>query len=194
MYIYMMFYIIVIWPIHHYSVILLIIKSYSASVRNLSNHVNLVSYVFQFIATIVFLQEPVLKPSSSMRRNDNWRWIEGISDWEDWWHGFWIRKDAHRGLSHWEETSSSTIGTETRKGRWCWLELVGSTNSGVDRLTLSTFVAHNVMKEKTTANLMATLSGMYEKPWMNNNVHLTKKLNQFKDDRWYACCATPEWF
>lgn len=52
--IYMMFYIIVIWPIHHYSVILLIIKSYSASVRNLSNHVNLVSYVFQFIATIVF--------------------------------------------------------------------------------------------------------------------------------------------
>ena len=35
---------------------------------------------------------------------------------------------------------------------------------GVIKLTLSRFVAHNVVKEKTTADLMKALSGMYEKP------------------------------
>ena len=35
---------------------------------------------------------------------------------------------------------------------------------GVIRLTLSKFVAHNVVKEKTTADLMKALFGMYEKP------------------------------
>ena len=34
---------------------------------------------------------------------------------------------------------------------------------GVIRLTLSRSVAHNVIKEKTTADLMMALSGMYEK-------------------------------
>ena len=34
---------------------------------------------------------------------------------------------------------------------------------GVIKLTLSSFVAHNVVKEKTTADLMKALSGMYEK-------------------------------
>ena len=34
---------------------------------------------------------------------------------------------------------------------------------GVIRLTLSRSVAHNVVKEKTTANLIKALSGMYEK-------------------------------
>ena len=33
---------------------------------------------------------------------------------------------------------------------------------GVIRLTLSRSVAHNVVKEKTTADLMKALSGMYE--------------------------------
>ena len=47
---------------------------------------------------------------------------------------------------------------------------------GVIRLTLSRFVAHNVMKEKTMADLMKTLSGMYEKLSANNKVHLMKKL------------------
>ena len=32
------------------------------------------------------------------------------------------------------------------------------------------------MKEKTTTDLMKTLSGMYEKPSANNKVHLMKKL------------------
>ena len=47
---------------------------------------------------------------------------------------------------------------------------------GIIRLTLSRSVAHNVVKEKTTANLMEALSGMYEKPSTNNKVHLMKKL------------------
>ena len=51
---------------------------------------------------------------------------------------------------------------------------------GVIRLTLSRFVAHNVVKEKTTADLIKALSGMYEKPSANNKVHLMKKLFNLK--------------
>ncbi|WJZ96263.1 hypothetical protein VitviT2T_014964 [Vitis vinifera] len=47
---------------------------------------------------------------------------------------------------------------------------------GVIRLTLPRSVAHNVVKEKTTIDLMKALSGMYEKPSANNKVHLMKKL------------------
>ena len=36
------------------------------------------------------------------------------------------------------------------------------------------------MKEKTTADLMKALSGMYEKPVANNKVHLMKKLFNLK--------------
>ena len=51
---------------------------------------------------------------------------------------------------------------------------------GVIRLTLSRSVAHNVVKEKTTADLMKALSGMYKKPSANNKVHLMKKLFNLK--------------
>ena len=51
---------------------------------------------------------------------------------------------------------------------------------GVIRLTLSRSVAHNVVKEKTTANLMKALSSMYEKPSVNSKVHLMKKLFNLK--------------
>ena len=51
---------------------------------------------------------------------------------------------------------------------------------GVIMLTLSKSVAHNVVKEKTTTDLMKTLSGMYEKPSENNKVHLMKKLFNLK--------------
>ncbi|RVX00782.1 Retrovirus-related Pol polyprotein from transposon TNT 1-94 [Vitis vinifera] len=51
---------------------------------------------------------------------------------------------------------------------------------GVIRLTLSRSVAHNVVKEKTTADLMKALSGMYEKSFANNKVHLMKKLFNLK--------------
>ena len=40
---------------------------------------------------------------------------------------------------------------------------------------MSKSVAHNDVKEKTTAGLMAALSSMYEKPLANNKVHLMKK-------------------
>ncbi|RVW63523.1 Retrovirus-related Pol polyprotein from transposon TNT 1-94 [Vitis vinifera] len=51
---------------------------------------------------------------------------------------------------------------------------------GVIRLTLFGSVAHNVVKEKTTTDLMKALSGMYEKPSANNKVHLMKKLFNLK--------------
>ena len=51
---------------------------------------------------------------------------------------------------------------------------------GEIRLTLFRSVAHNIVKEKTTADLMKALSGMYEKPSANNKVHLMKKLFNLK--------------
>ena len=51
---------------------------------------------------------------------------------------------------------------------------------GVISLTLSRFVVHNVVKEKTTSDLMKVLSGMYEKLSTNNKVHLMKKLFNLK--------------
>ena len=50
----------------------------------------------------------------------------------------------------------------------------------VIKLTLSRSVAHNVVKEKTTTNLMKALSGMYENPSANNKVNLMKKLFNLK--------------
>ncbi|MFV0960681.1 hypothetical protein QML37_30010 [Klebsiella pneumoniae] len=41
---------------------------------------------------------------------------------------------------------------------------------GVIRLTLSRNVAFNIANEKTTADLMAALSNMYEQPSASNNV------------------------
>ena len=51
---------------------------------------------------------------------------------------------------------------------------------GVIRLTLSRSIAHNVVKEKTIADLMKALFGMYEKPSANNKVHMMKKLFNLK--------------
>ena len=53
----------------------------------------------------------------------------------------------------------------------------------VIRFTLSKSVAHNVVKEKTTTNLMKALSSMYEKPSANNKLHLMKKLFNLKRQR-----------
>ena len=47
---------------------------------------------------------------------------------------------------------------------------------GVIRLTMSRSIAHNVVKEKTTTNLMQALSGMYQKTSTNNKVHPIKKM------------------
>ena len=54
------------------------------------------------------------------------------------------------------------------------------TSTGVIKLTLSKSVAHNVVKEKTTTDLMKALSGMYKKSSANNKVHMTKKLFNLK--------------
>ena len=51
---------------------------------------------------------------------------------------------------------------------------------GVIRLTLSRSIAHNVVKEKTTMDLMKALSSMYEKPSANNRVYLMNKLFNLK--------------
>ena len=45
---------------------------------------------------------------------------------------------------------------------------------------MSRSVAHNVVKEKTTEDLMKALFGMYEKPLANNKMHLMKKLFNLK--------------
>jgi hypothetical protein len=50
----------------------------------------------------------------------------------------------------------------------------------VIRLSLSRSVIHNVVKEKTTAGLIAALSSIYEKPLANNKMHLMKKLFDLK--------------
>ena len=51
---------------------------------------------------------------------------------------------------------------------------------GVIRLTLTRSIAHKVMKEKTTVDLMKDLSNIYEKPLGNNKVHLMKKFFNLK--------------
>ena len=51
---------------------------------------------------------------------------------------------------------------------------------GVIRLTLPRSLAHNVVKEKTTADFMKALSSMYEKSSANTKVHLMKKLFNLK--------------
>uniref|UniRef100_A0A7N2LFB2 Integrase catalytic domain-containing protein n=1 Tax=Quercus lobata TaxID=97700 RepID=A0A7N2LFB2_QUELO len=53
---------------------------------------------------------------------------------------------------------------------------------GVFRLTLSRFVAHNVVKDKTTADLMKVLSGMYEKLSANNKINLSSIEIDFDDE------------
>ena len=51
---------------------------------------------------------------------------------------------------------------------------------GTIRLTLSSSVAFNILKEKTTAGLMAALSKMYEKPSASNKVYLMKRMFNMK--------------
>jgi len=63
--------------------------------------------------------------------------------------------------------------------QWQWA-LLDRQVLGVVQLTLSRLVEHNVVKEKTTTGLMATLSDMYQKPSSNNNVHIMKKLLSLK--------------
>ena len=45
---------------------------------------------------------------------------------------------------------------------------------------MSRLVVHNIVKEKTTVDLMKALSSIYEKPSANNKVYLIKKLFNLK--------------
>ena len=47
---------------------------------------------------------------------------------------------------------------------------------GLIRLTLSRNVAFNIVKEKTTSDLLKALSNMYEKPLAMNKVYLMRRL------------------
>ena len=51
---------------------------------------------------------------------------------------------------------------------------------GVIQLTLSRSIAHNVVKENITVDLMKALSRTYEKLSANNKVYLMKKLFNLK--------------
>ena len=72
------------------------------------------------------------------------------------------------------------LGTKPRSMKAKEWALLDRQVIGVIRLTMSRFVAHNVVKEKTTADLMKALSGTYEKPSANTKVHLMKKLFNLK--------------
>ncbi|PKU82536.1 Retrovirus-related Pol polyprotein from transposon TNT 1-94 [Dendrobium catenatum] len=51
---------------------------------------------------------------------------------------------------------------------------------GFIQLSLSSYVAFNIVNEKTTVNLMAALTKMYEKSSTSNKVFLMKKLFNMK--------------
>lgn len=85
-----------------------------------------------------------------------------------------LSTNADQRFSLWEQASPSFVKKEARKHRQCWLESVGSTGLGAIRLTLSRSIAYDVIKEITTTDLIVALSGMYEKPSTNNNMHLMK--------------------
>ncbi|RVX01092.1 Retrovirus-related Pol polyprotein from transposon TNT 1-94 [Vitis vinifera] len=72
------------------------------------------------------------------------------------------------------------LGTEPKSMKAEEWALLDRQVLGVIRLTLSGSIAHNVVKEKTTADLMKALSGMYQKSSTNNKVHLMKKLFNLK--------------
>ena len=89
-------------------------------------------------------------------------------------------KDADLRLSLWEEIASASFGEKPESMKAEEWALLNRQVLGVIRLTLSRSVAHNFVKEKTTTDLMKSLSGMYEKSSANNKVHLMKKLFNLK--------------
>ena len=62
----------------------------------------------------------------------------------------------------------------------CRLKIIDREILGVIRLTLSRSVVHNIMKEKTTVDLMKAMSSMYEKLSTNKKMHLMKQLFNLK--------------
>ena len=79
------------------------------------------------------------------------------------------QKDLYRPLLGKEKGMKKTEETDD------W-EVLDRKALGVVRLSLSKSVTHNIMKEKTTFDLMEALKKMYEQPSAANKVHLMKKL------------------
>ena len=79
------------------------------------------------------------------------------------------QKDLYRPLLGKEKGMKKTEDTAD------W-EILDRKALGVVRLSLSKSVTHNIMKEKTTFDLMEALKKMYEQPSAANKVHLMKKL------------------
>ena len=59
-------------------------------------------------------------------------------------------------------------------------DLLDRQTLGVVRLTLARNMAFNIVKEKTTSDLMKGLSNMYEKPSTSNKVYLIRRLFNLK--------------
>nr|CAN76388.1 hypothetical protein VITISV_037906 [Vitis vinifera] len=87
------------------------------------------------------------------------------------------------GLIPYNLYQSLGLGLSGSNGRGSRKDVWNRKVLGVIRLTLSRSVAHNVVKEKTTADLMKALSGMYEKSSANNkmveNASVAQHLNEF---------------
>ena len=85
-------------------------------------------------------------------------------------------EDANRGLSYRKKLHLPLLGEKPATMKDEELALLDRQVLGVIKLILSRFVAHNVVKEQPTVDLMKALFGMYEKSSANNKVHMMKKL------------------
>ena len=52
---------------------------------------------------------------SNLKIIKNGRWNKSCWNWKFWWDRFWLLKNANWRLSIWEETSSSSVGEQTRE-------------------------------------------------------------------------------
>ena len=85
-------------------------------------------------------------------------------------------EDADRRLSVPERSSRTVDRGEAGIYDGGKVETKGSPGSSVDLVDLSTNVAFNIVKEKTTSGLLKALSNMYEKPSAMNKVYLMRRL------------------
>ena len=71
-----------------------------------------------------------------------------------------------------KRSSRTSVGGEAGYYDHKAMEAQGSSGLRVDRLMLSKNVTFNIIKEKTTSDLLKALSNMYEKPSSMNKVYL----------------------
>ena len=151
------------------------------------NHVNLV-FLYCFLLSFFSLDHPggspdpqQLVPEPGSRRRVGAMAEEGkvrIEKFDGKDFGFWkmqiedylYQKKLHEPLS----------GKKPEKMEQADWDLLDRQALGVVRLTLARNVAFNIVKEKTTADLMKALSNMYEKPSASNKVYLMRRLFNLK--------------